>query len=191
MNLYRVLLAAGIAVWSSSASAARFGWCEVIEDRSNTHHLSAVVDFGSAEYSEIRDGFGAAFQQFIKGRYDPNARSPDCTTRSTLSEARSFFKTTIDANPTIPFNKTEWTDGRSMPTETTEKSSAGAHLTVEKTGPTPAEAAAERTARELEGQRAAAAANAKRIADAARAQATTKARIDQFMAELKKRGSAQ
>jgi hypothetical protein len=182
------VLAVGIAAVSSMAPAAdgklTYGWCEVKGSDGN-YLMSELLQAPSGPNDALEREFAASM--------GGDQRASCWMYYSRPTEADSYLdkrKYVIETEEKLKYSLTGWTGSHGIRGEP-PKSQPGAYLTVEKAGPTPAEAAAERAGRELEGQRAAAAANAKRIADAARSQAETQAKIDKFMAELKKRGSAQ
>lgn len=187
-----VLLAAGAVLLSTAAEAKRVSWCEINSRVGNYKLWSAIMELGDsdADYLRFRDEtFGPAFRQYVLS-LEGDAPKAECNIRSSLKEAQEDMDKIIRANPGMSFRKTDWSGGFPRASGgVPEPAGSGQALTVKKvqigTDPEILEDVM------LKAQRAGAQAMAKAIADGARQRAEMDAKFKKFMAELKKRGSAQ
>lgn len=181
-----VVLAIGLA----APAHADYGWCTIQKDGSYDTYVTEVIDIGTGPdvYSTVLTGqFGRAFQGYV-GQFETIVREPDCHSSKRLSDAEEMNRRYRgDVGKVI---RTNWRGSWPAPSKATASAPSGAHLTVKSDKSGAAAAAAHHDA-VLAAQRDSAAALAKRIADTARGQAQTKAKLAKFLADLRERGRAQ
>ena len=181
-----VLLAFGL----TAPANADYGWCTIQKDGSYDTYLTEVIDIGTGPdvYSTVLTGqFGRAFQGYV-GQFETVVREPDCHSSKRLSDAE--YDNRRYGGSVGKVIRTNWRGSWPAPTEGAASAPSGAYLTVKSEEGAASASAAQHDA-VLAAQRDGAAALAKRIAETAREQEQTKAKLAKFIKELRKRGRAQ
>ena len=190
MKAYCLLLAVGVTTLPSVASA-KVVFCNATGRAApNTRYFTAFVDVGLSEAASSQ--LGRAFETHLNATHpEGDGWDAHCDTKSSLSSSKSrlsWFKYNNQDDRWIP---TDFTGGFPKASGASRDIEApGPYLMVKKDEGS-ADAAMALDEAVLQAQRDGAAALAKRIAETARNQASTKAKMDQFIVQLKKRGSAQ
>jgi len=188
MKLHRILLAVGLAAVASQASATRYAYCAMYDLQRNSV-VSGIIEIGDSpeDYSAMDRAFGAEFRDHLislGGQPSPGG----CEAKESVAEVKEQWDQNAyylekEGRKVI---QTGWTGSRLA---------AAAGADGRPSGGSQSAAAVSNRAKDdaaiLDAQKAAAAANAQRVAEAARNEAAMKAQMAKFLAELKKRGSAQ
>lgn len=200
----KILLAASLLAFSSQAQASRYAWCSVSRFLGGDKYivyLSGIVEIeeGTEAYLAFRDGpFRNEFDHYVRTSLDPGIRGTDCSSANSLREAKQEIKTTIFAMSHWTYQQTGWTGGRPQAVDGGESSTrpksgiiigSGSGSDGDRTPGNSLAASRQRASDEearLEQVRERAAHKAKVAAEAAKANAEMKARLEKMLEERRK-----
>ena len=189
MKIGSVFFAMAMAAIAGQASATRYAYCANY-DLNGDRALSGIIEIGDSpdDYSAFESVFYAEFRDYRSTVTGKNPSPGGCYARDSIARVhedwdQDAYNLEEEGKKVV---RTGWTGNRPAAVE-----SAG---TTPRKSATSSAAVANRAADDaviLEAQKAAAAANARRVADAARNEAENKLKIAKFIEDLKKRGRAQ
>jgi hypothetical protein len=185
------ILIAVLAATTATQASADVIFCNATGRATQQRFYTPFIDIGTNQ--EARMQISWAFEKYLRQTH-PEGESWDstCDQEPTLSRSVSRLEWFQYNNPTSQWVATDFNGGFPIATAASKNSetSPGAYLTT-KTNNIPTKIASATDEAVLQAQRDGAAALAKRIADTARGQAQTQAKLAKFLADLGKRGRAQ